>query len=286
MSAPASRASASVPVHMRPKPRREVRAPRPRRRRGCRRRGAPTRSPRPSRRWCAGRVRTGSASRVPWSSGFRTTPTSAPTVPISTTWLTSAAPVLLEERLGNGAQRHPGCCLPGRRSEHRPCVGEAVLLHAGQVGVPGTNGSVARSAPAPPAARHRPGRPPAVSHFGHSALLPTRIATGPPWVSPWRTPPRICTSSCSNFIRAPRPCPSRRRRSASAMSVVVTWTPAGRPSRIDQRRPVRLPMVNQRNMSGSMRPRPRRRRAPRSARPPTCTGRTGSRSCVQPGRRR
>jgi hypothetical protein len=42
------------------------------------------------------------------------------------------------------------------------------------------------------------------SHLGHS-VLPTWIATGPPWVRPWRTPPVIVTSSCSNFIRAPRP---------------------------------------------------------------------------------
>ena len=42
------------------------------------------------------------------------------------------------------------------------------------------------------------------SHLGHS-VLPTMSATGPPWVSPWRTPPVIVTSSCSNFIRAPRP---------------------------------------------------------------------------------
>ena len=43
-----------------------------------------------------------------------------------------------------------------------------------------------------------------VSHFGHS-LLPMRIATGPPWVSPCRTPPMTSSSSASNFIRAPRP---------------------------------------------------------------------------------
>ena len=42
------------------------------------------------------------------------------------------------------------------------------------------------------------------SHLGHSEL-PIEIATGPPWVSPWRTPPTMVTSSASNFIRAPRP---------------------------------------------------------------------------------
>ncbi len=43
-----------------------------------------------------------------------------------------------------------------------------------------------------------------VSHLGHS-VLPTRMATGPPSVTPCRTPPVSSTSSCSNFIRAPRP---------------------------------------------------------------------------------
>ena len=43
-----------------------------------------------------------------------------------------------------------------------------------------------------------------VSHFGHS-VLPMRTATGPPWVTPCRTPPMTSSSSASNFIRAPRP---------------------------------------------------------------------------------
>ena len=42
------------------------------------------------------------------------------------------------------------------------------------------------------------------------------MATGPPWVSPCRMPPSSLTASASNFIRAPRPKPSRRRASASA----------------------------------------------------------------------
>ena len=42
------------------------------------------------------------------------------------------------------------------------------------------------------------------SHFGHS-VLPMRIATGLPRVRPCRRPPMTSTSSCSNFIRAPRP---------------------------------------------------------------------------------
>ena len=43
-----------------------------------------------------------------------------------------------EQGLGAGAGRHPGGRLPGRGPlEHVACVGEAVLLHPGQVGVPG-----------------------------------------------------------------------------------------------------------------------------------------------------
>ena len=42
------------------------------------------------------------------------------------------------------------------------------------------------------------------SHLGHS-VLPISIDTGPPIVRPCRTPPVKRTSSCSNFIRAPRP---------------------------------------------------------------------------------
>ena len=41
-------------------------------------------------------------------------------------------------------------------------------------------------------------------HFGHS-VLPMRSAMGLPRLSPWRTPPEIASSSCSNFMRAPRP---------------------------------------------------------------------------------
>ena len=69
------------------------------------------------------------------------------------------------------------------------------------------------------------------SHLGHS-VLPTWIATGEPRVRPWRTPPRIVTASCSNFMRAPRPYPRRRRASASCTSCVVTGIPAGSPSTI------------------------------------------------------
>src|ERR1017187_9903045 len=56
------------------------------------------------------------------------------------------------------------------------------------------------------------------------------LTAQPPSVRPCRTPPVISTSSCSNFIRAPRPYPARLRASAAATSAVVIPTPAGRPS--------------------------------------------------------
>ena len=58
------------------------------------------------------------------------------------------------------------------------------------------------------------------SHLGHS-LFATSIAIGPPWVRPWRTPPRIRSSSASNFCRAPRPKPSRRRAKSALISSEV-----------------------------------------------------------------
>lgn len=86
------------------------------------------------------------------------------------------------------------------------------------------------------------------SHLGHS-VLPIMTATGPPMVSPCRTPPRKVTSSFSNFIRAPRPYPSRRRASASATMSVVTGTPAGSPSSVaTSAGPCDSPAVSQRNL--------------------------------------
>ncbi len=119
-----------------------------------------------------------------------------------------------------------------------------------------------------------------VSHLGHS-VLPMPTATGPPWVSPCRMPPMMLTASASNFIRAPRPNPSRRRASASAMSALVTRTCAGRPSRIaTSEGPCDSPAVSHLSMPASLsrwspRPRPRLRvstpvlAAPRPARHPS-----------------
>ena len=70
-----------------------------------------------------------------------------------------------------------------------------------------------------------------LSHLGHSEL-PTSIAMGPPRVLPCRTPPSTRTASASNFIRAPRPTPRRRRAKSRPMSSLVTATCAGMPSTI------------------------------------------------------
>ena len=95
-----------------------------------------------------------------------------------------------------GRRRAPGpdgprrsrtsACRPGRRGPGRGRVSGA--LRASASSSAGSTGSADIT----------------FSHLGHS-VLPIWIATGPPWVSPWRTPPTIVTSSCSNFIRAPRP---------------------------------------------------------------------------------
>src|SRR5699024_42516 len=66
-------------------------------------------------------------------------------------------------------------------------------------------------------------------HLGHS-VFPTSMAMGDPMVMPWRIPPMKRTSSCSNDMRAPRPCPRRRRARVACTSGVVISTPAGSPS--------------------------------------------------------
>ena len=94
------------------------------------------------------------------------------------------------------------------------------------------------------------------SHLGHSELA-TSIAMGPPIVTPCRTPPKIRTTSCSNFIRAPRPTPKRRRARSAPISAVVTCTPAGIPSQTDTSDgPCDSPAVIHLNMSQSSQSRP------------------------------
>ena len=85
-------------------------------------------------------------------------------------------------------------------------------------------------------------------HFGHSVLA-ISMATGEPMVSPKRTPVSMRTLSCSNFMRAPRPYPRRRRANAPTISSVVTWMPAGSPSIMaTSASPCDSPAVCQRNM--------------------------------------
>src|SRR5206468_13059848 len=68
---------------------------------------------------------------------------------------------------------------------------------------------------------------------------------------PWRTPPRMVTSSRSNRIRGPRPKPRRRRASSSWISSIVIGIPAGSPSTTTtSARPCDSPAVRNRSTPG------------------------------------
>ncbi len=153
------------------------------------------------------RQRTGSASSRSTSSGSGSTPAGARTPPSSMTWETIRAPTawsrkweatrpratraavsraLARSRIGRASSK-PYFCMPTRSAW--PGRGRVrAALRASASSSTGSTGSAAIT----------------LSHLGHS-VLPTWIATGPPWVRPWRTPPTSVTSSCSNFMRAPRP---------------------------------------------------------------------------------
>ena len=179
------------------------------------------------------------------------TPSGAKTGPIATTWLTISMPnacrryrrasspsatraavsrALARSSTGR-ASWWPYFCIPARSAwPGRGRVSGAALARSSST--PAGTGSGAIT----------------VSHLGHS-VLPMRIATGLPSVTPCRTPPVISASSCSNFIRAPRPYPALRRASAAATSAVLTSTPAGSPSQIaTSARPCDSPAVSQRSM--------------------------------------
>src|SRR5690606_2990993 len=118
--------------------------------------------------------------------------------------------------------------------------------------------AISRSSPVPASIRRRSAGTGSAdmtsTHLGHS-VLPISMVSGPPCDLPWRRPARMRTSSCSNFMRAPRPWPRRRRARAAWTSAVVTSTPAGRPSRMPTRAgPCDSPEVSQRSM-GSILPR-------------------------------
>ena len=140
------------------------------------------------------------------------------------------AECLLQELLGNLSQRHTRSRLTcGRTFQHRTSVIKTVFCacRSGQhaLGAGGTAGHCApheRSHDQAGRAHHfSPLRPLGVGDFNgyRRADGLTKTHTG-----------SIRTLSCSNFIRAPRPYPRRRRANAPTISSVVTWTPAGSPS--------------------------------------------------------
>ncbi len=154
------------------------------------------------------KLRTGDASTVSRSPGPGTWWSGAsPAPPMDTTWLTISTPAtwcrkalataptatraavsraLARSRMGRASSRS-NFCMPTRSAW--PGRGRVrASLRACAANTSASTGSAAIT----------------VSHLGHS-LLPTRMATGPPMVTPWRTPPVSSTSSASNFIRAPRP---------------------------------------------------------------------------------
>ena len=190
---------------------------------------------------------------------------------------------------GTPGQRRPtppGLLSPGQTPARPPCVGEAVLLHAGQVGVPRTgrvSGAFRACSSSSPASTGSTAM--TVSHFGHLAVADPdrdRSALGQSVAHPAEDLHVVLLELHPGTTPMPEPPAPQRLRNVRGGDLDARGQAF---EDRDQRRPCDF-AVSQRNMSGSMRPRPRRRRAPRSARPPTCTGRTGSRSCVRPGRRR
>src|SRR5690606_1591026 len=206
------------------------------------------------------RQRSGSASTRAASSGCGTRPGLTSTLPRAATRETirtpspcsssARAPVPSATRAAvsralarsstGRASRQPYFCIPARSA----CPGRGRVsgaLRASPSSSPGSTGSAAMTC----------------SHLGHSVLA-TCTATAPPMVRPWRTPPTNVTSSASNFMRAPRPYPRRRRANAAATSAVVTWTSAGSPSRIaTSAGPCDSPAVSHLSMSRIL-PRPHR----------------------------
>ena len=198
------RVEAAVPVHVRAEARaaRRRRAPR-RRRRACRRPCGPRR-PRPpcaptSRRRssAAGRRRGGRRRRAAAAgepSGTRTgpiatvcdtvrMPSSARNARATAPSATRAAVSRALARSSTGrASSKPYFCMPTRSAW--PGRGRVSGAPRPRPSVAGSMGSGLMTS----------------CHFGHS-VLPMRSAMGLPRLSPWRTPPEIASSSCSNFMR-------------------------------------------------------------------------------------
>ena len=77
-----------------------------------------------------------SSTRSSWSGVGRTAPAGTRAAPIWMTWEMISMPSVRQQRLGHGAGGDTGRGLAGARPlEHVAGVGEAVLLHAGEVGV-------------------------------------------------------------------------------------------------------------------------------------------------------
>jgi hypothetical protein len=155
----------------------------------------------------ASRQRTGSASSFATSEGFGYTPYGALAAASSTTCETISIPAVsfrneratapsatraavsraeARSRIGRASSK-PYFCMPARSA----CPGRGRVSGAFRASAASSSASTGSAAIT-------------CSHLGHS-VLPTMTATGEPSDRPCRTPPRNVTSSCSNFIRAPRP---------------------------------------------------------------------------------
>ena len=111
--------------------------------------------------------------------------------PMEMTWETTSTPSAWRRKAaGDGACGDPGGGFAGAGAlEHRAGVVEAVLEHAGVVGVAGSWPGQRRVA-GDVEGQHGGSTGSAaitVSHLGHS-VLPISMAIGPPSVRPWRTP--------------------------------------------------------------------------------------------------
>ena len=203
----------AVPVHVRAEARRQAvdDAPR-RRRRGCRRPCGPGRSRRPSPRCAAGsRQRTGSASRRATSSAVGHERRRAPRPPPSaTTWRHDPdADGLLEEARGDRARAPPGPRSRGREARSRTgrASSKPYFCMPTRSAWPGPRpGQRRRCGPAPPSiARRRPGRPTSPAPTWATRCCRPGSRPGRPGSGRAGRRRGTSTSSCSNFIRAPRP---------------------------------------------------------------------------------
>ena len=218
--------------------------------------------------------------------------------PSATTWLSTSTPSACAQE----ARWRPRRARPGPRSPGRwPAPGSAGPRRSRTSACrPGRRdraaaGSAARCGPGRPARSSSTGSADiTVSHLGHS-VLPIWIATGPPRVSPCRTPPRMVTSSCLELhpgaAAEAEPAPGervgdvggghrdvRRQPFQDRDQRGAVGLPRGQPSEHDRQsftrdRPIDVPACVRRS----------RRRAATGCRP-VRTGRSSARSAAVPGR--